>query len=85
MVTVRVRLVGTSIVSNAITYGYSQAVVDSVSPVTGGTGGGTLVDVVGRDLGIFLNNVTEQGCVAQNQVWLGPWPCVVEEVRVCGV
>jgi hypothetical protein len=82
MVTLRARLAGTDVVSNAVTYGYSSGSVDSVTPGVGDASGGAVVVISGQNLGVTLWNVTEQGCVAENAVWLGPWRCSVLEVRV---
>jgi hypothetical protein len=85
MVSVGVRVIGTSVVSNVIQYWYTAGVVSSVSPLSGGTSGGVVVIVNGTNLGSALAVTTPLGCNAVNRVWIGPWVCTVVEVSVAGV
>ena len=80
MVSVSVRVIGTTVVSNAMQYWYSAGVVSSVSPLAGGSVGGTVVIVNGTNLGRALAATTGLGCNAVNRVWIGPWLCGVVEV-----
>jgi hypothetical protein len=82
-VSVGVRVIGTSVVSNVIQYWYTAGVVSSVSPLSGGTSGGVVVVVNGTNLGSALAVTTPLGCNAVNRVWIGPWVCAVVEVRAC--
>jgi hypothetical protein len=83
MVSVGVRVIGTSVVSNVIQYWYTAGVVSSVSPLSGGTSGGVVVIVNGTNLGSALAVTTPLGCNAVNRVWIGPWVCAVVEVSAC--
>ena len=85
MVSVGVRVIGTSVVSNVIQYWYTAGVVSSVSPLSGGTSGGVVMIVNGTNLGSALAVTTPLGCNAVNRVWIGPWVCAVVEVSVVDV
>ena len=81
MVSIHVRVIGSTVESNTISYWYTAGVVESVSAESGSTTGGTVVRVNGTNLGGAVALTTPQGCNAVNRVWIGPWSCVVVEVR----
>ena len=76
-VSIRVRIVGTTVVSNSISYAYATPTISSVSPTTGVTGGGVLVTIVGTNLGVDTSNATfvPSACQTHNAVMIGRFPC----------
>jgi hypothetical protein len=85
MISIRVRIIGSTVVSNAIPYWYTSAEVSSVTPTLSGTSGDTIVFINGTNLGSALAVTTPLGCNAVNRVWIGPWVCAVVEVSVADV
>ena len=73
------RIIGTSVVSNVVSYQYARAVATTSSPQLGTTAGGTLITVSGTNLGIDLSSVVfaGSGCSVRNRVLLGPDDCPV--------
>ncbi len=80
VITIRVRSLDSSELSNEVVLWYSTPLLTSARPSLGGSGG-TLVTLNGTNLGRPLVATTPQGCVAVNRVMIGPWVCVAIEVR----
>ncbi len=82
---ITVRVVGSTVLSNPVQYWYRSPVVSTVAPLTGPTSGGTAITISGSDLGVPMTASTLLGCRAVNRVLIGGRTCDVTQVRAATV